>query len=101
MLGLRVYRPFPKAAVCEALQNAQVVCVFDKSLSYGNEGPICADLKAALYSTDLRPRVHGYIAGLGGRAHHAHQLSESVRQSIEWSSNGKAAKPTAWVNCSI
>lgn len=101
VLGVRVYRPFPKDAVRKALKNARTVCVFDKSLSYGNEGPICADLKSALYDTELRPHVHGYIAGLGGRAHHAHQLCEAVRESLGWAANENTAKPTGWVNCSI
>ncbi len=48
VVGVRVYRPFPKRELIEATCDARLVVVFDKSLSYGNEGPICADLKAAL-----------------------------------------------------
>ena len=59
VLAVRVYRPFPKEDFILGTRNARLVVVFDKSLSYGNEGPICADLKAALYGTEPAPAVHG------------------------------------------
>jgi pyruvate ferredoxin oxidoreductase alpha subunit len=78
-----------------------LVVVFDKSLSYGNEGPICADLKAALYGSASDPAVHGYIAGLGGRDVKAKELTEAVRQSLDSLARGSKTKETGWVNCQI
>jgi pyruvate/2-oxoacid:ferredoxin oxidoreductase alpha subunit len=65
--GIRLYRPFPDEAVVEALARVKGVIVFEKALSYGNEGALCGDIKAALYGCDPRPFVRNYIAGLGGR----------------------------------
>jgi len=65
--GIRLYRPFPDEAVVEALAKAKGVIVFEKALSYGNEGALCGDIKAALYRCDQRPFVRNYIVGLGGR----------------------------------
>ncbi len=101
VLGLRAYRPFPKAALVSALENARLVTVFDKSLSYGNEGPICGDLKAALYDSGHRPAVHGYIASLGGRDVKARQLAEAARESLRWVKEEQSTKPTGWINCQI
>jgi len=65
--GIRLYRPFPHEAVVDALGKARGIAVFEKALSYGNEGALCGDIKAALYPGTQRPRVRNYILGLGGR----------------------------------
>ncbi len=41
--------------------------VYEKGLSYGNQGALYADLKSALYPYPNRPRLHNFIVGLGGR----------------------------------
>jgi pyruvate/2-oxoacid:ferredoxin oxidoreductase alpha subunit len=101
VVGVRSYRPFPKAALIDATKNARLVMVFDKSLSYGNEGPICADLKAALYRSASNPVVHGYIAGLGGRDVKSRELADAVRSSIAALDTLAPERPTQWVNCQI
>ena len=101
VLGLRVYRPFPRQELIEATRRAKLVVVFDKSLSYGYEGPICADLKAALYGSPSTPAVHGYIAGLGGRDVKAHELAETAQRSLDNLSAGKTVTETGWINCQI
>ncbi len=101
VLGLRVYRPFPKKELAEAVRKAKLVAVFDKSLSYGNEGPICADLKAALYTSDVSPVVHGYITGLGGRNIQYGHLIEAAKKSLAALQNDNPEKDTEWVNIQI
>src|SRR4030042_2063502 len=49
LLGLRVFRPFPKAALAKALEQARLIVVFDKNISYGSEGATCPQSKPALY----------------------------------------------------
>ena len=65
--GLHLYRPFPDRHIVEALEHAEKVAVFEKALSYGNEGALFSDIKSALYPCTKRPFVHSYILGLGGR----------------------------------
>ncbi|MDY6834378.1 MAG: transketolase C-terminal domain-containing protein [Chloroflexota bacterium] len=101
VIGIRSYRPFPKEALMEATSKTKLVIVFDKSLSYGNEGPICSDLKSALYFSEMRPMVHGYVAGLGGRDIKARELVEATYSSIEWLKSGESIKTTGWINCQI
>ncbi len=67
VLALQIYRPFPTAKIAEALQNAKGVMVYEKGLSYGNQGALYADLKSALYPYPNRPQLHNFIVGLGGR----------------------------------
>ena len=87
VMGLRVYRPFPDEAVAAALQGKKGVIVFEKALSYGYEGALASDLKAALYdrlaATGALPRVRGFIAGIGGRDIRTAELTSSLRSAIQ------------------
>ncbi len=49
VLGLRVFRPFPKQDVVQALRKSRLIVVFDKNISYGSEGATCSEIKSALY----------------------------------------------------
>jgi len=62
VVGIRVFRPFPKEDVRRALRKARAVVTFEKAVSYGYEGGLCSDLKAALYGTEVKAAVHGCIA---------------------------------------
>ncbi|MDA8403168.1 MAG: pyruvate ferredoxin oxidoreductase [Desulfobacteraceae bacterium] len=81
VMGLRLYRPFPNQAVRNALSSRKAVIVFEKALSYGNQGALYGDIKSALYTADNRPIVHNYILGLGGREIKTHHLEKALRES--------------------
>jgi pyruvate/2-oxoacid:ferredoxin oxidoreductase alpha subunit len=66
-VGLRVFRPFPAQQLRQALSGAKQVVIFDKNISYGNEGATCTETKAALFEGGLRPSIANYIVGLGGK----------------------------------
>ena len=101
VIGVRVYRPFPNEELIEATRRARLVLVFDKSLSYGNAGPICTDLKAALYGSESNPVVQGHIAGLGGRDIKAREMAEVAQTALQNLEAGITNKPTEWLNCQI
>jgi len=77
--GIRLYRPFPDKAVAEFLAGKKEILVFEKALSYGYEGPLFTDLKAALYDIDNPPVVRNFILGLGGREIRTRDLYKSVK----------------------
>jgi len=81
--GLRLYRPFPDQAIRDAFSDLKGVIVFEKALSYGNQGALYADIKSALYSSKNRPAVHNYILGLGGREIKTAHLLDALRNSCE------------------
>jgi pyruvate/2-oxoacid:ferredoxin oxidoreductase alpha subunit len=66
LLRIRVFRPFPKLPVIEALRNAKKIAVIDRNLSVGQEGIFCEELKSVLYTADERISVFGFVLGLGG-----------------------------------
>lgn len=98
VVGVRVYRPFPRREVREAFRRAPAIVVFEKNVSYGYEGALCADLKAALYGAGIDAPIHNYIAGLGGRDVKAGELAEAVRSSLAAMATGTREKQT-WLNC--
>ena len=67
LLKLRVIRPFPFQKIREALKDRKKVAVLDRNISFGYHGIFYQEIKSALYPLKERPKVHGYIAGLGGR----------------------------------
>jgi pyruvate/2-oxoacid:ferredoxin oxidoreductase alpha subunit len=66
-LRVKLFRPFPFAAIREHLKKAKKVAVLDRNISYGHHGIFYQEVKSALYGLDGMPPVFGYIAGLGGR----------------------------------
>jgi len=63
VLGITSFRPFPAAAVRDALGGARRVVVVERALAPGSGGIVTADIRAAV---DLE--ICTVIAGLGGRA---------------------------------
>ena len=66
MLRMRLFRPFPKANLVEALGHARKIAVIDRNISLGQEGIFCEELKSALYSRVKETLVFGFVLGLGG-----------------------------------
>lgn len=81
VMGVQMYRPFPDRAIVDALAGKKCVIVFEKALSYGNQGALYADIKSALYSSARRPYVHNYIVGLGGREIKTQHLLDALAHS--------------------
>jgi len=82
VLGLRVFRPFPGRDIGEALRRCRLVVVFDKNVSYGNEGATGNEIKAALYGSGSNAAVSDFIVGLGGRDVKARDLADAVKRAL-------------------
>jgi len=82
VLGLRVFRPFPKSDVAQVLEKARLVVVFDKNISYGLEGATCSEIKSALYGSSARAVIRNFIVGLGGRDIKTRELVDAVNKSL-------------------
>jgi pyruvate ferredoxin oxidoreductase alpha subunit len=65
VVSLTLFRPFPAAAVRDALRNADEVIVVERAFAPGAGGVVTPDVRAAL--TGLPITVRTVIAGLGGR----------------------------------
>jgi pyruvate/2-oxoacid:ferredoxin oxidoreductase alpha subunit len=98
VVGIRAYRPFPKTDVRDAFGSAKGIVIFEKSISYGYEGGLCSDLKAAFYGTAIQAPVHNYIAGLGGRDVKARELIAAAKDSLAGFEKGIVEPKTTWLN---
>ncbi len=67
LVKMRVFRPFPFAAVQRALLGVPKVAVIDRNISFGHSGIFYSEIKSALYGHRNAPALFGFIAGLGGR----------------------------------
>jgi pyruvate/2-oxoacid:ferredoxin oxidoreductase alpha subunit len=82
VVALRVFRPFPGEQLCRVLSNVRNLVVFDKNISYGNEGATCTETKAALFEAELRPAITNYIVGLGGKSVSAVDLADATIRAL-------------------
>jgi len=82
VLGLRVFRPFPKAELVRVLKKSHLIVVFDKNISYGLEGATCSEIKSALYGSHVNAAIRNFIVGLGGRDVKAREIADAVIKSL-------------------
>jgi pyruvate ferredoxin oxidoreductase alpha subunit len=81
VLGITCFRPWPTAAVREALAAAKRVVVLEKSFAVGLGGIVSNNVAAAYAgSPEL---VHTVIAGLGGRAITRQSLHRVFGEAVE------------------
>jgi len=90
LLKIRMFRPFPVAAVVEALAGRRAVGVMDRSASFGAMGgPVFTEVRAALYGRPDAPPVHDWIYGLGGRDCDTAQIASLIDQ-LQAAAGGRA-----------
>jgi pyruvate ferredoxin oxidoreductase alpha subunit len=65
VVGIGSFRPFPAAAIRDALARARRVVVIEKALAPGAGGIVATDVSMA--TAGLEVKTHAVIAGLGGR----------------------------------
>jgi len=82
VLGLRVFRPFPKVDLVKALSKSRLIVVFDKNISYGSEGATCSEIKSALYGSGVNAVIRNFIVGLGGRDVKAREMADAVKKTL-------------------
>ncbi|MCQ4636632.1 pyruvate ferredoxin oxidoreductase [Anaerovorax odorimutans] len=68
LIKLRVFRPFPRIPLAEAMCKVKAVAIMDKAESFSNSGgPLFNEARNSLYDLENKPYAVNYIYGLGGR----------------------------------
>lgn len=65
VLGVHSFRPFPVAAIRQALSHAKRIVVLEKSVAIGIGGIVATDVRLAM--DGLNTKIYTVVAGLGGR----------------------------------
>ncbi|MBI2875041.1 MAG: pyruvate ferredoxin oxidoreductase [Firmicutes bacterium] len=76
LIKLRLFRPFPVEELRETARSLKAIGVLDRNLSFGFEGAVFSEVKAALYGLPARPLAAGFVAGLGGRDINVEQVEQ-------------------------
>jgi pyruvate/2-oxoacid:ferredoxin oxidoreductase alpha subunit len=93
LLKLRLFRPLPVQALRKALAGVPEVVVLDRNHSPGAGGVLHKELLGALYGLPDAPRVHGYLAGVGG-------VNVPPERIVEFVKRAQASEPqpeSVWV----
>jgi len=89
LLKLRLWRPFPYEELRKAVKDIDVLIVLDRAVSFGGPGgPVCSEIKSALYAEEKRPQVIGFVGGLGGRDISMAGFEEMINRGIEIARTG-------------
>ena len=92
LVKVRLFRPFPAAALREALAGVRDLVVLDRNYAPGAGGALHQELRAALYGTVPAPRIHGILAGVGGVNVPPEKIMEYVRRAR----SGEATAEPVW-----
>lgn len=89
LLKLRLWRPFPFKEIRQAVKKAKALIVLDRALSFGGPGgPVCSEIRSALYDEENKPKVIGFVGGLGGRDITPAGFENIINRGIEISQKG-------------
>jgi len=99
LVKVKMFRPFPTAALRAALAGVPRVAVLDRNLSPGHGGIFAEELRAALYDLEAarRPHVDGFVLGLGGRDVTPAVIDECIDRTLCAPAGGAVAREDQWV----
>lgn len=100
LIQVRLFRPFPSERLRTLLKGVPKVAIIDRNCSYGHHGIFFQELKSALYSMEgvARPRLYGYVMGLGGRDIGPGDIREVVRSTAE---RERPEPETLWMGATL
>ncbi|MDR1912041.1 MAG: 2-oxoacid:ferredoxin oxidoreductase subunit alpha [Helicobacteraceae bacterium] len=93
LVGIRLWRPFPKKELAAAIKSAKTIAVLDRSAPLGTTGALYGETAAAIVENGLKATLLNYIYGLGGRDTTVEHLEAIFGEALECSKAGKRVKP--------
>jgi len=89
LIRIRLWRPFPFEELRQALADTETLIVLDRAISFGGPGgPVCSEVRSALYDQPHRPKIVNFVGGLGGRDITIDGFKEIVNRGIEIARKG-------------
>ena len=98
VIRIKTFRPFPAAALARAAGKVRALGVVDRAVSYGwNCGPVCQEVRGALYGNPHPVPVLSFIGGLAGadltEAHFARVIADTAAALT-----APQVAPAVWLN---
>jgi pyruvate ferredoxin oxidoreductase alpha subunit len=100
LIRLRWFRPFPYERLTQALRRAKAIGVIDRDYSFGSpfgSGVVANEVRAALYNSEHRPPLIGFICGLGGREVTLEDVHKAADICAAAAKAGRAERGTYWL----
>lgn len=97
-LRVRCFRPFPADEIVAKIKGLKALCVMDRADSPGAlTGPVCNEIRSALYGAAGGPPVLNAIYGLGGRDVTTEQITSVYEKLQDIAATGRVVEPVIWV----
>ena len=96
LVKLRFFRPFPKEYFQSLSKRVKAVGVIDKNISFGYEGAVYSEVKAALFTEGTTVKTVDFIAGLSGRDITKEDLAQMYEQ-LEQMNQGTQIKEVQFI----
>ena len=96
LVKLRFYRPFPAEYFKNLSRRVKAMGIIDRDISFGYEGAVASDIKSALVSAGVVPRVINFIAGIAGRDITKEHI-EGMYDSLFRAARGKEEKDMQFI----
>jgi pyruvate ferredoxin oxidoreductase alpha subunit len=96
---VRVYRPFPSEALCEAIKNAKLVITIDRNTI----NALFSEVRAVLYSyqfaksNGVGPMILGKVMGMGGEPITLEHIGHIAEEGLQAIKLGKVEKELEWM----
>jgi pyruvate/2-oxoacid:ferredoxin oxidoreductase alpha subunit len=94
---IRSFRPFPHEEVRALASKVDGMGVLDRSYTFGAAGAMFTEVRASAYSSQKRPVMKNYIAGLGGRDI-TPKVLEKIFEDIQLSARRSEGAEVEWVD---
>ncbi len=94
LLKVKMFRPFPMEEIKRALKGVEKVGVIDRNISFGHGGIFAQEIRSTFCSVDGRPKVFGFIMGLGGRDVTPETIEEAIRVTMD---NARPKQEILWI----
>ncbi|MHA1916720.1 MAG: pyruvate ferredoxin oxidoreductase [Candidatus Ranarchaeia archaeon] len=78
LIRLILFRPFPIKKINEISEKLEGLIIVERSISFGEQGQITSEVKAALFDKNKRPKIQSLIMGLGGQDVNYQDLEEVI-----------------------
>ena len=90
LIKIKLWRPFPFEDFKAAIKGIKTLAVMDRAVSFGGPGgPVCSEIRSALYDEPIRPAIVNFIIGLGGRDVQMEDFMAMARKAAK----GKLSEP--------
>ena len=93
LVGIHLWRPFPKSDLAKAIKNAKSIAVLDRSAPMGTTGALYGEVASVMVEEGISAVLLNYIYGLGGRDTTIEHLSGIFADARACTEAGKRVKP--------